>query len=103
MFDNRITRAVAKMDEKLATLDADAIARVEASATLDTGEWVALGDAASRGMIDGVIDGVIDVSSAQTLHVIHTGFRNGEATLAQRLIFMQAACELLAGRIKAAS
>lgn len=99
MFDNRITRAVAKMDEKLATLDADAIARVEASATLDTGEWVALGDAASRGLIDGVID----ASSAQTLHVIHTGFNNGEATLAQRLIFMQAACELLAGRIKAAS
>ena len=37
--------------------------------------------------------------TAQTLHVIHTGFTNGGATLAQRLVFMQVATELLAARI----
>jgi len=93
--ENVITRAVAKMDAKLATLEPEAIARLQESATLDHSEWFALGDMASRAMLDGKID----ADTAQTLHVIHTGFTNGGATLAQRLVFMQAASELLAARI----
>lgn len=97
--DNVVTRAVSDMQTRLNTLDADKIERLNENSTLDHDEWFHLGDMASRAMIDGVID----AETAQTLHVIHTGFRNGDATLAERIIFMQVATELLQRRIAAAS
>ena len=93
--DNVVTRAVADMNTRLASLDADAIARLEETATLDPGDWLTLGDMASRAMIMGQID----ADTAQTLHMIHTEFNRG-ATLAQRLVFLQVATELLAARVR---
>jgi hypothetical protein len=94
MFENAVTNAVRDMDARLADLDPEAIARLEENSTLETSEWLALGDMASRAMLDGVID----AETAQSLHVIHTRF-NGEATLAERIVFMQCATELLSARI----
>jgi hypothetical protein len=94
MFDNAVTRAVARMDQKLEGLDAETIARLEANSTLDGGDWLQLGDMASRAMVTGKID----AETAQTIHGIHTRFNSG-ASLAERMVFLQVSAELLAARI----
>ncbi len=90
-IDNTITRAVADVEGRIAGLDADAVARVEESATLDAAEWVALGDLSTRAMLADLVT----QGEAQTLHAIHTGFLTEGATLAQRVVFLQFAVEAL--------
>lgn len=90
MFDNVITRAVANVAAKLESLDAEALARVEATATLDMSEWLVLGPKASEAMLLGLVS----TDAAQALHAIHTDFHNG-ASLAQRVVFLQAMVEIM--------
>jgi hypothetical protein len=94
--DNAVTQAVAEMQVRLDGLDAEKIARLEANAELDHGDWFALGDMASRALMDGTID----ADTAQSLHVIHRAY-NSTATLAERMVFMQVASELLSARLGA--
>lgn len=91
MMNNPLHKAVADVNERLAGLDAETLATVEESATLSSAEWLALGDKSTRAMIEGIID----QDTANLLHVWHTDF-NSTATLAQRVVFMQAMGEILA-------
>lgn len=97
LFENIITRAVADRAERLESLDSDALARVDAASRLDMGDWLELGDKASRALAHGLID----ADSAQTLYRIHSSFHGG-ASLAERVVYLQAMGEicsaLIAGR-----
>lgn len=95
-MDNLITAAIAVFTETLDELTPDRIAEVEAVATLDMGDWLALGDLASRSLMEGRID----AATAQSMHVIHTNFRT-TATLAERLVFLKVAHELMGQMIGA--
>ena len=91
MFDNRITDAVASMATRIAALDPEKVASLEENASLDMGDWLALGDKSSRAMIGGLVT----ADEAIALHGIHTRY-NGTATLAERLVFLQVMGEVLA-------
>lgn len=82
--DNVITNAVARVDARLATLEPDALARLEATCQLDTVEWLAFGDKPSRL----ASEGILHVDAATYLHRIHTNW-NGGATVAERIVFLQ--------------
>lgn len=88
---NPITRSVREITAKLATVDAAALERLEETATLDRGDWWRLGYTASRALACGTIS----TETAMSLHAIHSTF-NTSATLAQRLVFITVAGELLA-------
>jgi hypothetical protein len=94
LFGNAVTAAVTKTNEKLATLEPDAIARLEETATLEFRDWYELGELASRALLAGHVD----ADTAQTIYVIHTRFNSG-ASLAERLVFLQVAEELLSARL----
>lgn len=82
MFDNRVTATIADLDERIAGLDPEALARVETSATLESDEWFMMGDWASRASMAGILS----VDEAQMLHVIHKNFET--ESLARRVAFM---------------
>lgn len=95
LFENKVTDRVALMQGRIDGLDADALARVEAASTLEMDEWLQVGDMASRLMLAGLLD----QNAAQSLHAIHTDFRDG-ATLAQRVTFLQIMGEYLDMQVK---
>lgn len=96
-LDNITTRAVKEVEARLATLTPDEVARCEQAATLEMSEWLHLGDLWTRA----VLESDIDIDSAQALHVIHTRFHS-KATLAERLVMIKIAGELLSKRIERA-
>jgi len=81
---NRISDSIMLVTERISGLDADALARVEAAATLDFDEWFTFGDWPSRASMAGIVT----LDEAMTLHAIHTDFQ-GTASLAERVVFMQ--------------
>lgn len=85
-----ISGAVETLAEQLKHQPADVVAQLEATATLDTAEWVFFGDKPSLLLAEGKLP----ADEAQRLHAIHTTF-NTTATLAERIVFLQAMRELL--------
>lgn len=91
--DNRITAAIAAIGERITAAIADdpaAEGRLEDAASLDTADWLLLGDKPSRAMLAGLVT----ADEAQILHGIHTRYNDG-ATLAERLTFLQIMSEVL--------
>lgn len=87
--NNRIIAAINAIASTIDGLDAEALARVEDSATLTDSEKLALGDKASLALATGVVT----ADEAQTLYAIWSDFDN--ATLAQRVTYMRAIMETM--------
>ncbi len=88
-FDNEITIAVKKLQDRLDTLDQAKLDALEEATNIDYNEWFILGDKASFALAHGAISQDV----AMKLHDIHTHFNNG-ATIAERMIFIQTMIEL---------
>lgn len=86
-----ISSAVTALDEKLKSQPPEVVEKLEATATLDSSEWVFFGDKPSLLLAQGLLP----ADEAQRLHAIHTTFQT-TATLAERIVFLQAMQELLA-------
>lgn len=88
LLDDRITRAIATIDARLADLPAENVQRLDDNARLDHDEWFACGPLPSRGLMAGVLT----ADEAQRLHAIHTDYE--QASIAERVVFLQTIGEL---------
>lgn len=94
MLDNPITQAVAVYGAKIADLDPEKLATLEEVGRLDTADWMMFGPLA----YESYQAGLIDLDTANAINDIHTRFHAG-ASLAERVVFIQAATELLSMRL----
>lgn len=88
--ENKITRAVIKLNVKLAPVNTEGLDRMRTAAKLDVTEYIHFGDKPSRMMLMGILT----ESEAQTMHSIHSRYNDG-ASLAEQIVFLQVMQEAL--------
>jgi len=97
---NRISQAIVKMELRLAGHPTDKVALVDKNATLDFEEWTAFNNARAFAQASEIITYDESATLAAILG-IHTPDTFKSASVAQRVVCMQACTELL-GRVIAA-
>lgn len=93
IYPGKVTTAIVAVEAKLADLDADTIARLEASATMGDDEFLTFGPLPAEMHASGLLD----LNSNQVLHFIHNDFDG--ASLAARIVFLQVMGEFLAAKL----
>jgi hypothetical protein len=95
IYPGKVTAAIIRVEDKLADLDAEAVAKLETTATLDFEEYLAFGPYPSEMMVTGLIG----ANDAQVLHFIHQDFDG--ASMGARIVFLQIMAEYLDRKIGA--